>query len=121
MRHRRSPERVVKNLAAIPKLTRAELIELWTAAYSRPSPQGLSRRLLEYAGAYHLQAQAFGGHCQTKSNQSVESGKLGISGRKLAPLSERCGAVLLEDFAVVEVAVLVEVVVDRGMGGGEFL
>ena len=50
-----------ENLAAFPKRTRAELIELWTAAYSRPPPQGISRRLLEYAGAYHLQAQAFGG------------------------------------------------------------
>lgn len=61
MRHRRSPERVAENLAAFPKRTRAELIELWTAAYRRPPPKGLSRRLLEYAGAYHLQAQAFGG------------------------------------------------------------
>ena len=37
------------------------------------------------------------------------------------PFSERGSAVLLEDIAAVEVAVLVEVVVDRGMGGGEFL
>jgi hypothetical protein len=29
--------------------------------------------------------------------------------------------VLLEDFTAIEVAVLVEVVVDRCMGGGEFL
>ncbi len=36
-------------------------------------------------------------HCQTKSNQSAERGKLGISGRKLAPLSERSSAILLED------------------------
>ena len=33
----------------------------------------------------------------------------------------RGSAVLLEDIAAVQVAVLVEVVVDRGMGGGEFL
>ena len=39
----------------------------------------------------------------------------------MTPLSERGSAVLLEDMAAVEVAVLVEVVVDRGMGGGEFL
>jgi hypothetical protein len=39
----------------------------------------------------------------------------------LTPFSERGSPVLLEDIAAVEVAILVEVVVDRGMGGGEFL
>ena len=37
------------------------------------------------------------------------------SGRKLAPLGQGSGAVLLEDVAAVEVAILVEVVVKRGM------
>ena len=37
------------------------------------------------------------------------------------PLSERCCAVLLEDIAAVEMAILVEVVVDRGVDGREFL
>jgi hypothetical protein len=40
---------------------RAELIELWEAAYRRPPPKGISRRLLEYAAAYHIQAQRYGG------------------------------------------------------------
>ena len=40
---------------------------------------------------------------------------------ELTPFSERGGAVLLEGIAAVEVAVLVEVIVDRGMGGGKFL
>ncbi len=40
---------------------------------------------------------------------------------ELTPFSERGSAVLLEDIAAVETAVLVEVVVDRGMDGGEFL
>ena len=44
-----------------------------------------------------------------------------LSRGELPPFSERGSAVLLEDIAAVEVAVLVEVVVDRGMGGGEFL
>ncbi|MFT5182040.1 MAG: hypothetical protein ACI8S3_001927 [Alphaproteobacteria bacterium] len=61
MRRRRSPELVAESLAAIPDLPRAELIERWTAAYGRPPPKGLSRRLLEYAAAYHVQAQAYGG------------------------------------------------------------
>ncbi len=37
------------------------------------------------------------------------------------PFSERGSAILLEDIASVEVAFLVEVVVNRGMGDGEFL
>ncbi len=40
---------------------------------------------------------------------------------ELTPFSERGSAVLLGDRAAVEVAVVVEVVVDRGMGGGEFV
>ncbi len=52
---------VADGLAAIPGLPRAALIERWTEAYGRPPPKGISRRLLEYAAAYHLQAQALGG------------------------------------------------------------
>ena len=43
------------------------------------------------------------------------------SGRKLPPLGQSSGAVLLEDVAAVEMAVLVEVVVKRGMDGSELL
>jgi hypothetical protein len=39
----------------------------------------------------------------------------------LTPLSQGGGAVLLENVSAVEVAVVVEVIVDRGMGGGKFL
>ena len=61
MRRIRSPELVAEKLAAIPDLPRENLIELWTASYNRPPPKGLSRRLLEYAAAYHVQTQAYGG------------------------------------------------------------
>ncbi len=44
-----------------------------------------------------------------------------LSRGELTPFSGRGSAVLLEDIAAVEVAVLVEVVLDLGMGGGEFL
>jgi hypothetical protein len=44
-----------------------------------------------------------------------------LSRGELTPFGERCSAVLLEDITAVEVAVEVEVVVDRGMGCGEFL
>jgi hypothetical protein len=39
----------------------------------------------------------------------------------LTPFSERGSAVLFENIAVVEVAFLVEVVVDRGMNGSKLL
>ncbi len=61
MRSTRRPEDVANELAAIAEISRAALIERWVAAYGRPPPKGLSRRLLEYAVAWHLQTQAFGG------------------------------------------------------------
>ncbi len=61
MRSALNPEDVAIQLAAIPELPRAALIERWVAAYGRLPPKGLSRRLLEYAAAWHLQTRAFGG------------------------------------------------------------
>ena len=52
---------VTDQLAAIPDLSRNDLIERWTQAYGRPPPRRLSRRLLEYGAAYQIQARAFGG------------------------------------------------------------
>ena len=43
------------------------------------------------------------------------------SGRKLAPLGQSSGAFFLEDVTAVEVAALIEMIMDRGMDGGEFL
>jgi hypothetical protein len=40
---------------------------------------------------------------------------------KPRPFGESGGAVLLENFAAVEVTAVVEMVVDRGVDGGEFL
>jgi hypothetical protein len=39
----------------------------------------------------------------------------------MSPFSERGSAVLLEDIAADKVAVMVEVIVDRGMYGGKLL
>jgi hypothetical protein len=44
-----------------------------------------------------------------------------LSRRQPTPLGQGGSAVLLEDIAAVEVTVVVEVVVDRGMGRSEFL
>jgi hypothetical protein len=65
MRHIQTPETIEEQLAAIPTLPRAALVARWRVAYGRAPPKGLSRRLLEYAAAYHLQAQALGGHGPT--------------------------------------------------------
>jgi hypothetical protein len=53
-----------------------------------------------------------GRHCQTKANRYPKVVIHPPSGRKLAPLGQGSGADLLEDVAAVEVAILVEVVVD---------
>lgn len=58
---RRGSDAVDAKLAEIPHLPRAILIERWTEAYGHSPPKGLSRRLLEYAAAYQVQVQAYGG------------------------------------------------------------
>ena len=53
-------------------------------------------------------ARTPGRHCQTKANRYPKVVMHPPSGRKLAPLGQGSGAVLLEDVAAVEVAILVE-------------
>jgi len=48
-------------LDALASASRAELIAHWEAAYHRPPPKGISRRLLEYAAAYNIQVRRYGG------------------------------------------------------------
>ena len=57
-------------------------------------------------------AHLFEGRCQTKAIRYPKIVMHPLSGRKLPPLGQGSGAILLEDVAAVEVAVLVEVVVD---------
>ena len=45
----------------------------------------------------------------------------GLSRCKLTPLGQSGRTVLFEDMAAVEVTVVIEVVVDRGVRGGKFL
>jgi hypothetical protein len=53
------------------------------------------------------------GRCQYNANQSPKPPQFRLSGRQFAPFSQRGGAVLLEDFEAVEVAILIEMVMDR--------
>ena len=60
-------------------------------------------------------------HCQTNLSGPAKGAGLRRSGRQLTPLGQGSRTVLFEDVAAVEVTVVVEVVVDRGMGGGKLL
>ncbi len=59
--------------------------------------------------------------CQSNANRSPKSVNSGFSGSKLTPLGQSGRAVQLEGIAATEMAVFVEVIVDRGMSGGELL
>ena len=60
-------------------------------------------------------------HCQTNLSWPAKGAGLRRSGRQLTPLGQSGRTVLFEDMAAVEVTVVVEVVVDRGVRGGKFL
>jgi hypothetical protein len=82
MRSARRSEDAADELAAIPELSRTALVERWAAAYGRPPPKGLSRRLLEYAAAWHLQSQAFGGldpALRRRLQRQAKQGEVGTS------------------------------------------
>ena len=61
------------------------------------------------------------GHCQTNLNGPAKGADLRHSGHQLTPFRECGRTILFEDVAAVEVTVEVEVIVDRGVGGGELL
>tara|TARA_B100000809_G_scaffold160092_1_gene157460 strand:+ start:140 stop:529 length:390 start_codon:yes stop_codon:yes gene_type:complete len=71
--------------------------------------------------SYPNQVDALHRHCQTKSNQFPKFLTARLLGCQLPPLGQCRGAVLLEDFAAVEMAFQIEVVVDRGVDGDELL
>ncbi len=54
-------EQIVEELSAISQLTRNALIRDWRLVHKQFPPKGISRRLLEFSAAYHLQVKAFGG------------------------------------------------------------
>ncbi len=61
------------------------------------------------------------GHCQRNLNRPAKGAGLRRSGRQLTPLGQRGGTVLCEDIAAIEVTVLIEMIMDRGVDSGEFL
>ena len=71
--------------------------------------------------AHLLRQKRRSGHCQTNLTGPAKGADLKRPGCKLTPLGQGGRTVLLEDVAGVEVAVVVELIVDRGVDGGEFL
>ncbi len=61
------------------------------------------------------------GHCQTNLNRPAKGAGPRRSGRQLTPLGQGGGTVLSEDVAAIEVTVLIEMIMDRGVGGGKLL
>ena len=61
------------------------------------------------------------GHCQTNLSRPAKGAGPRRSGRQLTPLGQGGGAVLSEDVAAIEVTVLIEVVMERGMDRSELL
>src|SRR5680860_1874929 len=59
--------------------------------------------------------------CQTNANQTAKCAKRIASGCQLTPLGQGGRTVLFEDVASAEVAIVVKVIVGRGVDGGEFL
>ena len=69
-------------------------------------------------------AEAFVRHCQTNVNGPAKGAsrmRSRLSRRELTPLGQDGRAVLFEDIAAVEVAVVVEVVVDGCVSGGKLM
>ena len=83
--------------------------------------QGLSSTSRLKIAIVNLWKQTLERQCQTNANQTAKCAKRIASGCQLTPLGQRGEAVLLEDVASAEVAIVVKVIVDRGVDGGEFL
>ena len=79
------------------------------AQEEKPKPQVLFTNVNIFDGKSDKLAE---GHCQTNLNRPAKGAGLKHSGRQLTPRGQGGRTVLFEDTAGVEVAVMVEVVVD---------
>lgn len=104
----------------------------WVATFLCPSFQGIlslianaqpdNTMIRQILAVIREKPQDFDGYCQTNSNQSqYVSIFRNLCRAKLAPLGESSGSVSLEIVSAVERRLLVEMVADGGMNGGEFL
>ena len=68
------PSSIEEALAGIGTLERPALEAAWAGLFGRTPPRTLSRRLLEYAAAYHLQAQRYGGLSPALKRELLRAG-----------------------------------------------
>lgn len=61
MHRRQTLAEIERQVGSVSRLDRKTLAEQWYKSFGRPAPKGVSRRLLERACAYGLQAKALGG------------------------------------------------------------
>ena len=115
---RHKPEEIVAKLRQVEVLVGQGMARIDAIRRISITEQTYYRWRKHYGG---MGTDQLKGHCQTKANRYPKVVMHPPSGRKLAPLGQGSGAVLLEDVAAVEVAVLIEMVMDRGVDGGEFL
>jgi hypothetical protein len=88
-------------VAGIGRLDLPALHDAWAGLFGRPPPKGLSRRLLEYAAAYHLQAQIHGGlkpSLRRKLLQAARPSPAGRSPRRNRPGPLAPGSRLVRDW-----------------------
>lgn len=91
---RKSLAETTASVAAISGLSRAALVKHWIATHGQSPPTGLSRRLLEYAVAYQIQAKACGGLSNTTKKillQAARPADASTPGRPTKPLNKRLG------------------------------
>ena len=74
-----------------------------------------------HALLFQLSAELRGRCCQFNAIRSQKYRIPVLSGCQLTPLSQGYRAILLKNFAAIEVAVLVEMIVDRGVNGSKLL
>ncbi len=60
-------------------------------------------------------------HCQTNLNRPAKGAAPRRSGRQLPPLGQGGGTAQSEYVAAIEVTVLIEMIMDRGVDGGKLL
>jgi hypothetical protein len=88
-------------VAGIGRLDLLALCDAWAGLFGRPPPKGVSRRLLEYAAAYHMQAQRHGGlkpALRRKLLQSARPSSGDQSGRRHRPGPLAPGSRLVRDW-----------------------
>ncbi len=66
---------------------------------------------------FSLLPEPWARHCQTNLSRRAKGAGPRRSGRQLPPFGQGGGTVLFEDVAAIEVTILIEMIMDRGVDG----